>query len=320
MANGGYFDHVHLEQELAEFFGCEHCMVFSTGYIANLAMLSALTGTGDVLLIDADSHASIYDGCRLSGAEIIRFRHNDPENLAKRLKRLGERTSNTLIVVEGIYSMLGDRAPLVEIAAVKEQYGACLLVDEAHSLGVLGANGRGLAEEVGAEDSVDFVVGTFSKSLGSIGGFCVSNHPAMEMIPLAARPYIFTASSSPSIIASTRQALKVLRARPQLRDQLWDNAHHLYDRLHELGFQLGPEPSPVVAARVANLDQAIALWKGLLKSGVYVNLVTPPATPDGGCLLRCSVSAGHSMRQIEQIANAFASSKETIKIIETVSN
>jgi 8-amino-7-oxononanoate synthase len=320
MANGSYFDHVQLEQELAEFFGCEHCMVFSTGYIANLAMLSALTGTGDVLLIDADSHASIYDGCRLSGAEIIRFRHNDPENLAKRLKRLGERTSNTLIVVEGIYSMLGDRAPLVEIAAVKEQYGACLLVDEAHSLGVLGANGRGLAEEVGAEDSVDFVVGTFSKSLGSIGGFCVSNHPAMEMIPLAARPYIFTASSSPSIIASTRQALKVLRARPQLRDQLWDNAHHLYDRLHELGFQLGPEPSPVVAARVANLDQAIALWKGLLKSGVYVNLVTPPATPDGGCLLRCSVSAGHSMRQIEQIANAFASSKETIKIIETVSN
>jgi 8-amino-7-oxononanoate synthase len=287
-------------------------MVFSTGYIANLAMLSALTGPGDVLLIDADSHASIYDGCRLSGAEIIRFRHNDPENLAKRLQRLGERTSNTLIVVEGIYSMLGDRAPLAEIAGVKEEYGACLLVDEAHSLGVLGPNGRGLADEAGVEDSVDFIVGTFSKSLGAIGGFCVSNHPAMDMIPLAARPYIFTASSSPSIIASTREALKVLKARPELRSKLWGNAHHLYEKLQELGFQLGPEPSPVVAVRVASIDEAVALWKGLLEYGVYVNLVTPPATPDGGCLLRCSVSAGHSTEQIEQISNAFDSLRENV--------
>jgi 8-amino-7-oxononanoate synthase len=317
MANGSYSDHVQLEQELAEFFGCQYGMVFSTGYIANLAMLSALTGPGDVLLIDADSHASIYDGCRLSGAEIIRFRHNDPENLAKRLQRLGERASNTLIVVEGIYSMLGDRAPLAEIAGVKEEYGACLLVDEAHSLGVLGPTGRGLAEEAGVEDSVDFIVGTFSKSLGAIGGFCVSNHSAMDMIPLAARPYIFTASSSPSIIASTREALKVLKARPELRSKLWDNAHHLYEKLQGLGFQLGPEPSPVVAVRVASIDQVIAAWKGLLESGVYVNMVTPPATPDGGCLLRCSVSAGHSPEQIKKIGNGFASLKEVVRETET---
>ena len=307
MANGSYSDHVQLEIELAEFFKCQYGMVFSTGYIANLAMLSALTGTGDVLLIDADSHASIYDGCRLSGAEIIRFRHNDPENLAKRLQRLGERASNTLIVVEGIYSMLGDRAHLAEIAAIKEKYGACLLVDEAHSLGVLGTNGRGLAEEAGVEDCVDFIVGTFSKSLGAIGGFCVSNHPVMNMIPLAARPYIFTASSSPSIIASTRKALKVLKASPELRNKLWDNAQNLYQKLQGLGFQLGPEISPIIAVRVPDIDQAIALWKGLLESGVYVNLVTPPATPDGGCLLRCSVSAGHSSEQIEKIGQAFAS-------------
>ena len=307
MANGSYSDHVQLEIELAEFFKCQYGMVFSTGYIANLAMLSALTGSGDVLLIDADSHASIYDGCRLSGAEIIRFRHNDPENLAKRLQRLGERASNTLIVVEGIYSMLGDRAHLAEIAAIKEKYGACLLVDEAHSLGVLGTNGRGLAEEAGVEDCVDFIVGTFSKSLGAIGGFCVSNHPVMNMIPLAARPYIFTASSSPSIIASTRKALKVLKASPELRNKLWDNAQNLYQKLQGLGFQLGPEISPIIAVRVPDIDQAIALWKGLLESGVYVNLVTPPATPDGGCLLRCSVSAGHSSEQIEKIGQAFAS-------------
>jgi 8-amino-7-oxononanoate synthase len=310
MANGTYSDHIKLEKELAGFYGCKSGMVFSTGYIANLAMLSALTGPGDILLIDADSHASIYDGCRLSGAEIIRFRHNNPADLAKRLRRLGDRVSNTLIVVEGIYSMLGDRAPLAEIATVKEEYGGYLLVDEAHSLGVLGQSGRGLAEEAGVEDKVDFIVGTFSKSLGAIGGFCVSDHSMLDMVSFAARPYMFTASSSPSVIASTRAALQILATRSELRSRLWDNAHHLYDKLQNLGFQLGPEPSPVVAVRLTDIDQAIALWKGLLEQGVYVNLVTPPATPDGGCLLRCSVSAGHSPDQIKQIGGAFAALRE----------
>jgi 8-amino-7-oxononanoate synthase len=317
MANGTYSDHVELERELADFFECQYGMVFSTGYMANLAMLSALTGPADVLLIDADSHASIYDGCRLSGAEIIRFRHNDPENLAKRLQRLGDRAPNTLVIVEGIYSMLGDRAPLAEIAEVKEKYGAYLLVDEAHSLGVLGRLGRGRAEEDGVEDKVDFIVGTFSKSLGAIGGFCVSNRSVLEMISFAARPYMFTASSSPSVIASTRAALQILKTRSELRSKLWDNAHHLYEKLQKSGFQLGPEPSPVVAVRVSNIDQAIAIWKGLLEHGVYVNLVTPPATPDGGCLLRCSVSAGHSSEQIEQISQAFASLKEVVSVAAT---
>ncbi len=318
MANGTYAGHVQLERELADFYGCAYGVVFSTGYIANLGMLSSLTGPNDVLLIDADSHASIYDGCRLSGAEIIRFRHNDPGDLEKRLKRLGDRTANTLIVVEGIYSMLGDRAPLADIAALKEEYGAFLLVDEAHSLGVLGANGRGLAEEAGAENRVDFIVGTFSKSLGAIGGFCVSNHSELELVRFASRPFMFTASSSPSVIASTRAALQIIKTQPERRRKLWDNAHSLYQRLQESGFQLGPEPSPVVAVRVPNIDQAVVLWKGLLESGVYVNLVTPPATPDGGCLLRCSVSAGHSAEQIEQIGTAFAALREAGKVAETV--
>lgn len=313
MANGTYSGHIALENELADFYGCAYGVVFSTGYIANLGMLAALTGPGDVLLIDADSHASIYDGCRLSGAEIIRFRHNDPDDLEKRLKRLGDRTPNTLIVVEGIYSMLGDRAPLADIAAIKDRYGSFLLVDEAHSLGVLGERGRGLSEEAGVEDSVDFIVGTFSKSLGAIGGFCVSNHAELELVRFASRPFMFTASSSPSVIASTRATLNIIGTRPELRRKLWDNAQKLYQRLQALGFQLGPEPSPVVAVRVPNIDNAVALWKGLLEAGVYVNLVTPPATPDGGCLLRCSVSAGHSPDQIEQIANAFASLRKAVQ-------
>ncbi|MBW1981296.1 MAG: aminotransferase class I/II-fold pyridoxal phosphate-dependent enzyme [Deltaproteobacteria bacterium] len=319
MANGTFHGHVALEHELADFFGCHGAIVFSTGYVANLGMLSALAGPGDVILLDADCHASIYDGCRLSGAEIIRFRHNNPADLAKRLRRLGSRTENSLILVEGIYSMLGDRAPLKEIAQVKSDYGAYLLVDEAHSVGVLGEHGRGLAEEAGVEDQVDFIVGTFSKSLGAIGGYCVSNHPELELVRYASRPYIFTASPSPSIVASTRTALKILRSQPELRHRLWDNAHYLYQSLKEMDFLLGPEVSPIIAVRLARTEEALFLWSGLLERGVYVNLVLPPATPDGNALLRCSVSAGHTRQQVEHISQAFASLRESIRS-ETDSN
>ncbi|MCK4787183.1 MAG: aminotransferase class I/II-fold pyridoxal phosphate-dependent enzyme, partial [Desulfobacteraceae bacterium] len=292
MANGTYAGHIALERELADFFGRKSAIVFSTGYVAILGMVATLAGPRDVVIIDSDCHASIYDGCRLGGAQFMLFKHNDASNLEKRLQRLGDRTENTLIVVEGIYSMLGDRAKLADIAAVKKKYGACLLVDEAHSLGVLGKQGRGLAEETGVEDDVDFIAGTFSKSLGAIGGFCVSNHPELELVRCASRTYIFTASPSPAIIASTRAALKILRTRPELRSRLWENSLKLYHRLHSMGFVLGPEPSPVISVHLKNTEQALALWKGLLERGVYVNMVLPPATPDGSPLLRCSMSAG----------------------------
>jgi 8-amino-7-oxononanoate synthase len=317
MANGTFSGHVALENELAEFFNRQGAIVFSTGYVANLAMLSTLVGPGEVILLDADCHASIYDGCRLGGAEVIRFRHKDVQDLEKRLRRLEKRNTNVLIVVEGLYSMLGDRAPLKDIVAVKAKYGAYLLVDEAHSLGVLGENGRGLAEEAGVEDGVDFVVGTFSKSLGAIGGFCVSNHPQLNLVRYASRPYVFTASSSPSVIASTRMALKIMRRRSELRHRLWDNAHLLYNKLHDLGFLVGPEPSPIIAVRLANKDEAFALWSGLLKGGVYVNLVLPPATPDGNCLLRSSVSAGHTPEQMEHICDAFTAVKRSTAVTQT---
>ena len=307
MANGTFAGHVALEKELAGFFNREGAIVFSTGYVANLAMLSTLVGAGEIILLDADCHASIYDGCRLGGAEVHRFRHNDPQDLEKRLRRLEKRNTNILVVVEGLYSMMGDRAPLADIVAVKGKYGAYLLVDEAHSLGVLGANGRGLAEEAGMEDGVDFVVGTFSKSLGAIGGFCVSNHPELNLIRYASRPYVFTASSSPSIIASTRTALQILKTGTDLRQRLWDNAKMLYRELQDLGFLVGPEPSPIVAVRLKDKAEAFALWSGLLENGIYVNLVLPPATPDGNCLLRSSVSAAHTSEQMKRICEAFAS-------------
>lgn len=312
MANGSFADHRALEAELADYYQRDSVIVFSTGYQASLGAIGTLAGTGDAILLDADCHASIYDACRLGGAEVIRFRHSDAADLERRLKRLDGRCENTLILVEGIYSMLGDRAPLAAIAAIKRRYGAYLLVDEAHSLGVLGAHGRGLAEEDGVEADVDFVIGTFSKSLGAIGGFCASRHRELELLRYASRPYIFTASPSPSVIASTRAALALLRARPELRERLWDNARRLYRRLSELGYALGPEPSPVVAAMLDSREQAVAFWYGLLERGIYVNLVLPPAAPGGKSLLRCSVSAAHTPAQIDAIVHAFAELRETI--------
>ncbi len=199
-------------REIARFLGRRSAMVFPTGYQANLGMLAGLAGPRDVILLDADSHSSIYDGCRLSGATLIRFRHNDPEDLDRRLGRLQDQGECKLIVVEGIYSMLGDRAPLAEFAEVKRRHGAYLLVDEAHSLGVLGANGRGAAEEQGIEADVDCVVGTFSKSLGAVGGFGASDHPKFDTLRFCSRPYMFTASSSPSSVASVLAAFGQIRA------------------------------------------------------------------------------------------------------------
>jgi len=314
MANGSYAAHVALENELAAFFDCPAAIIFSTGYIANLGILSTLTGPDDVILLDADCHASIYDGTRLGSAQVIRFRHNDPADLDKRLRRLGERAGNTLVVVEGIYSMLGDRAPLREIVDVKRHHDASLLVDEAHSLGVLGQKGRGLAEEVAVEEGVDFITGTFSKSLGSIGGFCVSRWPQLEYVRYAMRPYIFTASSSPSLISSTRKALEILCQGTGLRKKLWDNATRLYQGLTDMGFELGPEISPVIAVRLPiSVGEAPAAWAELLSRGVYVNLILPPATPDGGSLLRCSLSAAHNRGQIDAMLDAFSVIKERLR-------
>jgi 8-amino-7-oxononanoate synthase len=312
MANGSYSGHRALERELADFYHCHSCIVFTTGYQANLATISGLAGPGDVVLIDGDSHASIYDGCRLSGAEIIRFRHNDISDLDKRLRRLGERSRSTLIIAEGIYSMLGDKAPLAEIVELKNAYNSILLLDEAHSLGVLGDTGQGLVEETGLIDEVDFITGTFSKSLGGIGGYCVSNHTQLDQLRYVSRPYIFTASPTPATIASTRAALKLLRDGIQLRRQLWENVHQLYSHLQQLGYHLGPEPSPVIATIMESPHQALALWKGLLENGIYVNLILPPAAPEGSSLVRCSVSAVHTREQMDFVGQTFAKVREII--------
>jgi 8-amino-7-oxononanoate synthase len=305
LANGSFSEHQALEREIADFYGVAHAICFSTGYSATMGMCATLAGPGDVILLDGDSHASIYAGVQLSGADVIRFKHSNPDDLAKRMRRLGDRAGQTLIIAEGIYSMLGDIAPLQEIAAIKREYGGYLLIDEAHSLGVMGASGRGAAQAAGVEADVDFTAGTFSKSLGSIGGYCVSKHAELEAIRFCIRSYIFTASSSPSVVASTRKALQIILEEPQLQTKLWDNANRLYDGLSALGLKLGPTASPVIAVDFEDRSQAIDCWKSLMENGVYVNLVIPPASPSTNFLLRNSVSAAHSTEQIDTIIAAY---------------
>ncbi len=305
MANGSYGEHVLLEHDLADLFGARSALVFTTGYQANLGMISTLVGPGDVILLDADSHASIYDGAKLSGADIYRFRHNDARSLDRQLKRLGERAQRTLVIAEGLYSMMGDRAPLAEFCEIKERYGATILVDEAHSMGVLGDRGLGQVEVEGVLDRVDFIVGTFSKSLGSVGGYAVSRIHDMDHMRGFIRAYTFTASSAPSVVASARAALRAVRERPQLRERLWSNARHVYAALSACGYQVGPEPSPVVAVVLNDAEEAVAAWHALLELGVYVNLVMPPASPGNFSLLRCSLSAAHDSQHVHRIVRGF---------------
>jgi len=311
VANGSYAGHQALERQLAEFYGADRSILFTTGYQANVGFISAIAGKGDTILIDADCHASIYDGCKLGDATVMRFKHNDAHDLDRRLGRLDD-AGRALVIVEGIYSMLGDCAPLAEIAEVTTRHGAYLLVDEAHSLGVVGETGRGLAQAQGVEDKVDFTIGTFSKSVGTIGGFCVSNHAELDMVRFAARAYLFTASLPPSIVASASETLKRIATEPALRENVWRNTHVVYDGLRDMGFQVGPEKTPVIGVRMPSVEAGIGVWRTLLENGVYVNLALPPATPQGVCLLRCSVCAAHTREQLDRALAAFRRAAELL--------
>lgn len=311
--NGTYGGHKALEATIASFYGMEHCMVFSTGYQANLGMISALGGKDDYVIIDADSHASIYDGCAMGNATIVRFKHNDPENLERRLRRLPE-DAGKLLVVEGIYSMLGDAAPLKELLEVGKKYGCMTLVDEAHSMGFSGENGRGVAEELGVEHLVDFYVGTFSKSVGTVGGFAVSNHPKFDVLRFVSRPYIFTASLPPSVVASATKSIEAIKRSGNRRAHLWENARQLHTGLKGAGFNMCTEKaeSPIIAVHLPDVMLGTRFWERLLLEGVYANMAAPPATPAGMFLLRISVCAQHTSEQIDEIIARFNRTAEAV--------
>lgn len=316
MLNGTFRDHMEVEQALRDFYGTTGAIVFSTGYMANLGMISTLAGKGDYIILDADSHASIYDGCKQGVAEIVRFRHNSVEDLDKRLGRLPAEAGK-LVVLEGVYSMLGDIAPLKEMVAVAKKHGAMVLSDEAHSMGFYGPNGRGVYEALGCEDDVDFIVGTFSKSVGTVGGFCVSNHPKFEAIRLTCRPYIFTASLPPSVVATAATSIRKLMTATRKREQLWDNARTLHAGLREMGFKLGTEQadSAIIAVILTDQVQGAAMWQTLLENGLYVNLARPPATPAGTFLLRCSLCAEHTPEQIQRVLGMFKAAGQAVGVI-----
>ena len=314
--NGTFFHHRDVENALKEFYDMEHAMVFSTGYQANLGIISTIAGKGDYIILDIDSHASIYDGCKMGDAEIVAFRHNDVEALEKRLKRLPA-DAGKLVILEGVYSMLGDVAPLKEMIRVSKEAGAMILVDEAHSMGFIGENGRGVAEEQGVLDDVDFVIGTFSKSVGTVGGFCVSNHPKFEIMRLVCRPYVFTAALPPSVMASSAASIRKLMHNGNKRAHLWENSKTLHKGLRDLGFQLGtPEAqSAIIAVIMPDLEKGAAMWQALLENGLYVNLARPPATPAGMTLLRCSLCAEHTNEQVADILDRFERAGKAVGII-----
>ncbi|TIX49394.1 serine palmitoyltransferase [Alteraurantiacibacter aquimixticola] len=314
--NGTYQGHKECEEALKEFYAMDHAMVFSTGYQANLGIISTIAGKGDYIVLDIDSHASIWDGCSMGKAEIVPFKHNDIEAMEKRLKRIPE-GAGILVVLEGVYSMLGDIAPLKEMVAVAKKYGAMVLVDEAHSMGFIGEHGRGVCEQAGCIDNVDFIIGTFSKSVGTVGGFCVSNHPKFEIMRLVCRPYVFTASLPPSVVATAATSIRKLMHGSNKRAHLWENSKRLHGGLTEMGFQLGTaEPqSAIVAVIMPDLERGAAMWEALLKEGLYVNLARPPATPANMTLLRCSLCAEHSEEEVETILGMFERAGKAVGII-----
>jgi len=304
--NGTYQTHKLCEDALKDFYGMSHAMVFSTGYQANLGMVSTLAGKGDFIILDADSHASIYDGCKMSNADIVRFRHNDAVDLEKRLKRLPPEAGK-LVVLEGVYSMLGDIAPLPELVAIAKAHGCMVLVDEAHGMGFFGEHGRGVYEEAGVADDVDFVVGTFSKSVGTVGGFCVSNHPKFEILRLVCRPYTFTASLPPAVVACAATSIRKLMTAHDKRARLWDATRRLHGGLKMRGFKLATETpeSAIVSVLMPDQETTARMWSTLIELGVYVNMSRPPATPAGVFLLRCSICALHRDDQIDTVLARF---------------
>ena len=311
IANGTYTEHVDLEKAIAEHLGMPSCIVFSTGYQTNLAAISGLAGDNDVIFMDADAHACIIDGTRLTGASTIRFRHNNPEDLDKRLKRQGEiEGGNALVVIEGMYSMFGDIAPIDEFLDVTHRHGGYLYIDEAHSYGIFGPTGCGIAEAQGVLDKVDFISSTFSKSLASIGGFCASKHPEFEITRKVMRPYMFTASPTPSNVSAARAAVDKIKAGGPLRDNLMVRAKQLHKGLSDLQYDLCAEASPVIAVRRPNEAVAAMEWNWLIENGVYVNLAVPPGTPQSSSLLRISLSAAHTEEDINTILKAFADLKD----------
>ncbi|CAA9533628.1 MAG: Serine palmitoyltransferase [uncultured Solirubrobacteraceae bacterium] len=315
LLNGTISLHLELEQEIAEWMGSEEALVFTTGHQANLAALGTLLAPGDTVVADSGDHASILDGCLLSRAKLRAFRHNRMDKLERSLEKAAGDGGGVLVVVDGVFSMEGDVAPLGQITELCARYGARLMVDEAHGAGVLGARGAGASELLGVEDRVDLRMGTFSKSLASCGGFLAGDHEVIDYLRVQSRAFLFTAAAVPAAVGAALAALRIVRSEegPQLLARVLDNAAYLHANLRELGFKVveheDDHMTPIVPVIVGDDWKAVLLWRALYDAGVFVNVAIHPAVPPAGALLRTSVMATHDRATLDRALGAFAAVK-----------
>ena len=312
--NGTLDIHVNLEEKLARFMGKEAALIFSTGFQVNLGVISALVGKDDVVIIDKMDHASIIDGCRLSFGEVKKFRHNDMTDLERMLNEYEER--DKLIVVDGIFSMEGDIANLPEIVSLAKKYGARIMVDDAHSIGVLGKNGRGTAEHFGLENEVDLIMGTYSKSLASIGGFISGSADIIHYIKHIARSFIFSASPPPASVASVSAALDIIKNEPERREKLWKNTRKMLKGFKELGFEVGASQTPIIPIVVGEDQDAFIMAMMLQEEGVFANVAVTPAVPAGRALIRTSYMATHTDEQLDRVLKGFEKVGRSLGLIK----
>ena len=311
--NGTLDIHVELEEKLAQFMRKDAALVFSTGFQVNLGVISALAGKDDLILIDKMDHASIIDGCRLSFAEIRKFRHGDLTDLERVLKENNDK--GKLIIVDGVFSMEGDVANLPDIVSLSEHYGARLMVDDAHGIGVLGKTGRGTAEHFGLEDRVELIMGTYSKSLASIGGFISGDADVIHYIKHHARSLIFSASPPPASIASVGAALDIIENEPERRERLWIITRKMLEGFSQLGFETGPSETPIIPVIVGEDIKAFTMAMMLQEEGVFANVAVTPAVPSGKALIRTSYMATHTDEHLDLILSAFKKVGKALGII-----
>ncbi len=311
--NGTLDLHEELEVRLARLMGQEAALVFSTGYQTNLGVISTLVGRGSVAIHDKLNHASLVDASMLAGGEMARFPHADMDALRRLLE--SNAGKGMLVVTDGIFSMEGDIAPLPAIVALAEEFGARVMVDDAHSVGVLGEHGGGTAQHFGLEDGVDLVMATFSKSFASIGGAIAGPMDVIHYLKHHARTLIFSASMPPSAVATVLACLEVMEREPERRERLWDNAGYLRGGLQSLGFDTAESETPIIPVSTGRMEHTFIFWKALFDAGVFTNPVLPPAVPESACRLRTSVMATHTRDQLDQVLDAFARVGRNLGII-----
>ncbi len=299
--NGSLDLHRKLEEKLAEFVNKESAMVFSTGFQSNLGCIPTITRRGDYIILDKADHASIIDAATLSQACVRSYKHNDMEHLERHLKLIRDKfpSAGVLVVVDGVFSMDGDLVNLPEVVRLCEKYDAAIMVDDAHGIGVVGNGGRGTASHFGLDDKVDIIMGTFSKSLASLGGFIAADEEVIHYLKHFARPFIFSASIPPASAAATLAALEVMQEEPELIDRLWENTRHIHEGFKEMGYDTGVSETPIIPLHIGEAMTVFKMRKMLLDEGVFVNPVVPPAVPEGDCLIRVSLMATHTPEQID---------------------